>query len=296
MLRRLGILLLTTLLLGEVIPARAQSAERCFPETGQCISGRIREFWEQNGGLPVFGFPIGPQQEMTIEGMPLQAQWFERNRLELHPENSRPYDVLLGRLSVDRLTQQGRDWFAFRKVGRPIAGCRYFPETGHNICGSFLRAWSAAGIELDGQAGLSEVENLAFLGLPLSWEVPEVFPNGAIYVVQWFERGRLESHPENPPPYNMQLGLLGREVIEGGSTPPPPAPPAQPIVQPATPIPQPTAQPAASGNCHPSYPTVCIPPPPPDLDCGDIPYRRFRVVGSDPHRFDRDRDGIGCES
>ena len=49
-------------------------------------------------------------------------------------------------------------------------------------------------------------------------------------------------------------------------------------------------------NCHPSYPTVCIPPPPPDLDCDDIPYRRFRVLPPDPHRFDRDKDGIGCES
>jgi hypothetical protein len=49
-------------------------------------------------------------------------------------------------------------------------------------------------------------------------------------------------------------------------------------------------------NCHSSYPTVCIPPPPPDLDCGDIPYRNFKVVGSDPHRFDGDNDGIGCET
>jgi micrococcal nuclease len=55
------------------------------------------------------------------------------------------------------------------------------------------------------------------------------------------------------------------------------------------------AQPAAGGNCHPSYPTVCIPPPPPDLDCSDIPYRRFRVLLPDPHNFDRDRDGVGCE-
>lgn len=52
----------------------------------------------------------------------------------------------------------------------------------------------------------------------------------------------------------------------------------------------------APGPCDPSYPSVCIPPPPPDLDCGDIPHRRFRVIGKDPHRFDRDRDGIGCES
>jgi micrococcal nuclease len=50
------------------------------------------------------------------------------------------------------------------------------------------------------------------------------------------------------------------------------------------------------GNCSPSYPTVCIPPPPPDLDCGDIPYRRFTVLPPDPHNFDRDGDGIGCES
>lgn len=49
------------------------------------------------------------------------------------------------------------------------------------------------------------------------------------------------------------------------------------------------------GSCDPAYPTVCIPPPPPDLDCGDIPYRRFTVLASDPHRFDGDHDGIGCE-
>jgi micrococcal nuclease len=48
-------------------------------------------------------------------------------------------------------------------------------------------------------------------------------------------------------------------------------------------------------NCHPSYPDVCIPSPPPDLDCGDISYRNFRVVGSDPHRFDVNNDGVGCE-
>jgi micrococcal nuclease len=49
-------------------------------------------------------------------------------------------------------------------------------------------------------------------------------------------------------------------------------------------------------DCDPSYPDVCIPPPPPDLDCGDIQPRRFRVVGSDPHGFDGEGDGIGCES
>lgn len=53
-------------------------------------------------------------------------------------------------------------------------------------------------------------------------------------------------------------------------------------------------------NCSASYPTVCIPPPPPDLDCSQIPYRNFSVIytvpNPDPHHFDGDHDGIGCET
>lgn len=49
-------------------------------------------------------------------------------------------------------------------------------------------------------------------------------------------------------------------------------------------------------NCDASYPDVCIPSPPPDLDCKDIPHRNFRVLKPDPHRFDGDKDGIGCET
>jgi micrococcal nuclease len=48
--------------------------------------------------------------------------------------------------------------------------------------------------------------------------------------------------------------------------------------------------------CDPSYPTVCIPPPPPDLDCADISYRRFTVLPPDPDHFDGDHNGIGCEA
>jgi len=49
-------------------------------------------------------------------------------------------------------------------------------------------------------------------------------------------------------------------------------------------------------SCDPSYPDVCIPSPPPDLDCGDIPHQNFTVLPPDPHGFDGDKDGIGCES
>jgi hypothetical protein len=199
-------------------PSRTTLAQsqRCFAETNFCISGRIREFWEQNGGLPVFGYPIGPQEAATIEGKSLQVQRFERNRLELHPENARPYDVLLGRLGADRLAQQGRDWnTAFPKEGSQ-GGCRFFAETGHNVCGAILSYWRANGLELDGRRGKTEAESLALFGLPLSGLVTETLSDGKQYQVQHFERARFELHPENQPPYNVLLGLLGREVAGGG--------------------------------------------------------------------------------
>ncbi len=63
-----------------------------------------------------------------------------------------------------------------------------------------------------------------------------------------------------------------------------------------------TVAPVASrgSKCAPSYPTVCIPPPPPDLDCKNVTYRHFTVrwdvPDPDPHHFDGNHDGVGCES
>lgn len=65
-----------------------------------------------------------------------------------------------------------------------------------------------------------------------------------------------------------------------------------------TAAPAPTAAaPLVGGGagCDPSYPTVCVPGRP-DLDCGDVPHRRFTVLAPDPHRFDGNGDGVGCES
>ncbi len=50
-----------------------------------------------------------------------------------------------------------------------------------------------------------------------------------------------------------------------------------------------------NSNCSACYPTICIPDPPPDLDCKDIRAKNFTVLNCDPHRFDGDGDGIGCE-
>jgi hypothetical protein len=50
-----------------------------------------------------------------------------------------------------------------------------------------------------------------------------------------------------------------------------------------------------AANCDDSYPDTCIPSPPPDLDCADV-GGPFAVTGSDPHGFDGDGDGEGCEA
>jgi hypothetical protein len=185
---------------------------RLFPETNHQVCGRLLEYWDQNGGLPVFGYPITDQQSQQIEERALQLQWFERNRLELHPENARPYDVLLGRLGADSLTAQGRDWTTF---GKADPGAQhYFSQTGHAIAPQFWGYWSSHGLEFDGRPGSSFEESLALFGLPLSEATVEPNPtNGQPYLTQHFERARFEFHPENAgTQFEVLLGLLGREV------------------------------------------------------------------------------------
>ena len=53
---------------------------------------------------------------------------------------------------------------------------------------------------------------------------------------------------------------------------------------------------ATGTECDASYPDFCLPPSSPDLNCADVPYRDFRVVPPDPHGFDGDGDGVGCET
>lgn len=77
--------------------------------------------------------------------------------------------------------------------------------------------------------------------------------------------------------------------VWGATTTAAPAPAPAPVPTAAAPLV------GGGAGCDPSYPTVCIPSGP-DLDCGDVPHRRFVVVAPDPHRFDGNGDGVGCES
>jgi hypothetical protein len=60
--------------------AQAQPRSRCFVETKQCIEGRFLEYWEQNGGLAVFGYPVthARQERNRDTGTGYLTQWFER--------------------------------------------------------------------------------------------------------------------------------------------------------------------------------------------------------------------------
>ena len=221
--RLIAMAVVFTLAVGLQPAQPSYAAQRCFTETNQCMDGRIAEFWEQNGGLAVFGFPIGGVEQISVDGKNITAQRFERNRLELHPENKRPYDVLLGRLGADRLGQQGRDWFGFAKSS-DTGGCRVFVETGHAVCGAILKAWRSNGLQIDGKKAVSDAESLALFGMPLSGLMTETLSDGKQYQVQWFERARFELHPENAAPYDVLLGLLGNEVTTKPATPPTPVP------------------------------------------------------------------------
>src|SRR5690606_2856927 len=81
-----------------------------FPETGHTLHGNFLSFWEENGGLPIFGYPISERFEEVSEtdGEIHVVQYFERNRLEYHPNLPElPYGILLGHLAREILQDRG---------------------------------------------------------------------------------------------------------------------------------------------------------------------------------------------
>ena len=74
---------------------------------------------------------------------------------------------------------------------------RTFPETGKTVRGKFLTYWNEHG-------GLPQQ------GYPISEEMQEKSEtDGKTYTVQYFERAVFEDHPENKPPNDVLLSLLG---------------------------------------------------------------------------------------
>jgi hypothetical protein len=84
-----------------------------------------------------------------------------------------------------------------RGAAQAQGASRTFPETGKTLEGTFLQYWNSHG-------------GLAQQGYPISEVIQETSDtDGKIYTVQYLERAVFENHPENQPPYNVLLSLLG---------------------------------------------------------------------------------------
>ncbi len=91
-------------------PAARQNGARFFAETQHNLSGKLLEYWQSTGGLPVYGYPISePFTEVSkSDGKQYMVQYFERNRLELHPElKGTRFEVQLGLLGTELLDKAG---------------------------------------------------------------------------------------------------------------------------------------------------------------------------------------------
>lgn len=193
-------------------PASAPTGCRCFPETGHTVCGRFLTFWQQNGGLPVFGYPISVEINEPSGGRALRTQWFERHRFESHPENAAPYDVLLGALGRTVLPSHGAS--CTPSAALPAGSGRFFPATGFTVPAVFDRYYRSQGLEFDGATGKSDAENLALFGYPISAASGERMADGSCLWTQYFERVRFEFHPTLPTGQQVLLGLLGR-IVQG---------------------------------------------------------------------------------
>jgi hypothetical protein len=84
-------------------PTAAVSGALYVAETRHNLSGPIAAYWQRNGGVPVFGYPLSEAFTETnpSDGKPYRVQYFERARLEYHPEYAgTESEILLGLLGV----------------------------------------------------------------------------------------------------------------------------------------------------------------------------------------------------
>jgi hypothetical protein len=176
-----------------------------FPATGHTLRGTFAHFWQVNGGLERFGYPLTEEiiEPDSVTGKPRVVQYFERARFEYFPEFAGTInEVQLGLLGVAILNRFGIDWQTLERVTEAPPECLYFEATGHSLCPPFRARWEQLG-------------GLPLLGQPISQPFETFNPEtGQPYTVQYFERARFEYHPEYAgTPSEVLLGLLGREIL-----------------------------------------------------------------------------------
>jgi hypothetical protein len=195
----------TSVAAAAVIPDVAPDAPTVlyYPQTHHAVGGAFLKYWTNNGGLTRFGFPV--TEEMSIKdntGKMITVQFFERVRMEYHPENAgTQYEVLLGQLGRELAGNRADQPFQAvpenTKTQLNDDGALYFPETKHTLANGFRLYWQANG-------------GLPIYGYPLSQEFTERnADDGNTYTVQYFERARFEWHPEVNGG-SVLIGLMGK--------------------------------------------------------------------------------------
>jgi hypothetical protein len=199
----------TSVAAAAVIPDVAPDAPTVlyYPQTHHAVGGAFLKYWTNNGGLTRFGFPV--TEEMSIKdntGKMITVQFFERVRMEYHPENAgTPYEVLLGQLGRElagnRTDQPFQAVPENTKTQLNDDGALYFPETKHTLANGFRLYWQANG-------------GLPIYGYPLSQDFTEKnADDGSTYTVQYFERARFEWHPEVNGG-SVLIGLMGKSSAQ----------------------------------------------------------------------------------
>jgi phosphate transport system substrate-binding protein len=189
-------------LLAGLMPAftvRAQSNCQTFTQTGKSVCDRFLEYWNQSGGIAQQGYPLTDvaNEKNDTDGKTYATQYFERAVFEMHPENQKPYDVLLSLLGVFQYKQR------YSTAGAPGQAASadnplLFKETGKVVGGKFRTYW-------EGHGGLAQQ------GYPISNEFQEKNAlDGKTYTVQYFQRAVFELHPENQAPFDVLLSQLGK--------------------------------------------------------------------------------------
>jgi hypothetical protein len=168
-----------------------------YSATGEFLCGPFKKYWEEYGGLAIFGYPITSEDP---GGNGETVQFFERSRFEWHPGVwPEQHDVLLGHLGRE-LIQGRRAERPFQSAARspqPGDDCVYFEATRHHLCDEFLEYWNEFG-------------GLPIFGYPLSQPFVE---DG--HLVQYFERARLEYQPGVwPERFDVLQGLLGVQAVQ----------------------------------------------------------------------------------
>ncbi|HKP52048.1 MAG TPA: hypothetical protein VJ183_05290 [Chloroflexia bacterium] len=181
---------------------------RMFEQGGFEVCDRFLDFLDANGGIEALGYPISRAQEITSEGNGLTytMQYFEWARLEYHPENRPPRDILLS--SLGSYLYKRRYPGAEGAPGQsPISvpGSEFLAETGKHLGGLFLDYWKSHG-------------GLTLQGLPISDQFKEQSLIGSgERIVQYFERAIIGYYPEYGPAFHVFSYPIGRMYMTNSS-------------------------------------------------------------------------------